>query len=116
MNPKKFLKVVIYVNSDHSYLLREILSDIYAGQTAKYEFYSFSMKGIRRSRSLVGPRALIGQTDKIELQEEERIETFIPIQRKEALLHEISKIHPYVHPIVDFYQVEDSTCLGHFEE
>jgi hypothetical protein len=116
MNPKTFLKVVVYVPSDYVYLIREILSDIGAGETNHYEFYTFSVKGVRRSRSLAGPRALLGQTDEIELKEEERIESFIPAERKEALLNEIRNVHPYIHPIVDFYRVEDSTCFSHFEE
>ncbi len=114
MNAKSFLKVVIYVSTDYTYLIREILSDIGAGKTAKYEFYSFSAKGIRRSRSLKGPRAMLGQTDQIEHFEEERIETFIKSSQKEALLKEIRQIEPAVHPMVDFYRVEDSTCFADF--
>jgi hypothetical protein len=114
MNAKTFLKVVIHVSADYAYLVREILSDVEAGKTAEYEYYTFSIKGTRRSRSLKGPRALMGQTDEIEHTEEERIETFIETSRKNLLLTEIQTIEPHIDVMVDFYRVEDSSCLGHF--
>ena len=114
MNASSLLKVVIHVSIDYAYFVREVLSDVQAGKAAKYEYYTFSIKGTRRSRSLVGPRALMGQTDQIEHTEEERIETFIESSQKQALLNEIKTIEPHVDLIIDFYHVEDSNCLEHF--
>ena len=114
MNAKSLLKVVIYVSADYAYFVREVLSDIDAGKTSEYEYYTFSTKGTRRSRSLKGPRAMLGQTDEIQHTEEERIETFIEISQKEILLSEIKAIEPHIDLMIDFYNVEDSNCLEHF--
>lgn len=114
MNTKSFLKVVIHVSADYAYLVREILSDIEAGKNADYEYYTFSIKGTRRSRSLKGPRALMGQTDHIEHLEEERIETFIESAQKNVLLAEIKAIESHINIMIDFYKVEGSNWMDHF--
>lgn len=114
MNNSSFLKVVIHVSADYAYLVREILSDIEAGKTAIYEYYTFSIKGTRRSRSLKGPRALMGQTDHIEHLEEERIETFIDETQKGILLAEIKAIESNIDIMIDFYKVEACNWMSHF--
>lgn len=99
----KFIKIVVYVPSSHADKIREILNSFSGSKIEKYDYCSFSLKGIGRFRPLKGSKPFIGKQDKIEEVEEERIETIALQKDAKKLIAVIKKIHPYEEPAIDVY-------------
>ncbi len=104
----KKLKVIVFVPTTHAEKIRKILRKVGAGKTKKYEGCSFSTFGLQRFYPRRGAVPFLGKIKKLELVEEERIETFILASLKDHLLSEILKVHPYEEPVIDFYEIESS--------
>ncbi len=75
------------------------------GHIGKYDFCSFSTKGVGRFRALKGANPFIGKIGKIEKVEEERIETICPKAKLKKALAAIASAHPYEEPAVDVYSL-----------
>jgi len=104
--PSQFVKIVIFVPTTHADKIREVLAQAGAGHIDNYDFCSFSSKGMGRFRPLTGAKPAIGQVDKIEEVEEERIETICPKNIVKEVIVEVKSIHPYEEPAIDIYPLE----------
>lgn len=99
----KFVKIVVYAPVSHAGKVREALAKSGCGHIGKYDFCSFSVKGIGRFRPLKGAKPFVGKAGKIEKVVEERIETICPKMRLKSALAAIKKVHPYEEPAIDVY-------------
>ena len=89
--------------SSHADLLRRTLASAGCGHIGKYDFCSFSVKGIGRFRALKGARPFLGKVGRTEKIVEERIETICRKSMVRTTLAAIKKAHPYEEPVVDVY-------------
>lgn len=96
-------KLVIYVPLTHADKIRQVLGEQGAGHLGKYDFCSFSVKGVGRFRPLEGANPTIGEVGKIEEVEEERIETVCREEEVEKILAAVRHVHPYEEPAIDVY-------------
>lgn len=99
----KFVKIVVYVPVSHVKKARKALADAGCGHIGKYDFCSFSVKGVGRFRPLKGAKPFIGRAGKIEKVIEERIETICPKTKLRAVLNAVKRAHPYEEPAIDVY-------------
>lgn len=99
----KFVKIVVYAPESHAEKVREALAKSGCGYIGKYDFCSFSVKGVGRFRPLKGAKPFVGSAGKIEKVVEERIETICPKAQLKAALAAVKKAHPYEEPAVDVY-------------
>ena len=99
----KFVKIAVYVDSDHADDVRKALSGSGAGRFNKYDNCSFSVKGTGRFRPLEGSNPAIGEVGKVEEVEEERIETICLSERLGEVLAAVRAAHPYEEPAIDVY-------------
>ncbi len=102
---KKF-KIVVYVPVESADALREAMGGAGAGQVGNYTHCTFSVRGIGRFIPTEGARPAIGEVDKPEVVEEERIEAVCSEEKLESVLKAIRDIHPYEEPATDVYSIE----------
>lgn len=99
----KFVKIAVFVPSSHAERIRAALAQAGCGHLGKYDFCSFTTKGVGRFRPLQGAKPFIGKVGKIEKVTEEKIETICPVAKLKKVLAAIKKTHPYDEPAVDVY-------------
>jgi hypothetical protein len=99
----KFVKIVVYVPSPYADKIRRVLAESGTGHIGKYDYCSFSVKGIGRFRPLKGTKPFIGKSGKIEKVPEERIETICPKKIFKKVLSAVKKAHPYEEPAIDIF-------------
>lgn len=102
-NVGKFVKIVVYTPESHAEKVREALAKSGCGHIGKYDFCSFSVKGVGRFRPLKGAKPFVGKAGRIEKVAEERIETICPKAKLNAVLAAVKKVHPYEEPAIDVY-------------
>lgn len=101
----KFVKIVVFAPSSHAEKVRKALAEAGCGYVGKYDFCSFSVKGVGRFRPLKGAKPFVGREGKIEKIIEERIETICPKAKLRAALEAVKAAHPYEEPAIDIYQL-----------
>lgn len=93
----------MYTPESHAKKVRKAFADSGCGHIGKYDFCSFSVKGVGRFRPLKGAKPFFGKTGKIEKVVEERIETICPKAKLKTALSVVKKVHPYEEPAIDVY-------------
>ena len=96
-------KLVIYVPTSHADQIRQVLAEAGAGHIGNYDYCSFSVKGTGRFRPRQGTNPHIGEQDKLEQVEEERIETVCPQEKAAEVVAKVREAHPYEEPAIDVY-------------
>lgn len=111
----EFVKIVVFVPSTHAEKIREVLGHAGAGHVGKYDFCSFSVKGVGRFRPQKGAKPFIGkdapqganrasgEEGKVEQVAEERIETICHRSKLKKVLAAVKGAHPYEEPAIDVY-------------
>lgn len=102
---KKY-KLVMYVPESHGDKLREAIGNAGAGKIGDYSFCTFTSKGVGRFKPETGANPTIGEVGKLEVVEEERIETVCSEDKLKDVLRAIKEVHPYEEPATDVYPIE----------
>jgi hypothetical protein len=105
----KIYKVIVYVPATSADKIRDVLGTSGAGKTTsgKYDYASFSSRGVGRFRPLKGANPTIGVIDKMEEVEEERIETVVEEYYLKDVLEAVRKAHPYEEPGIDVIELKN---------
>ena len=74
----KNVKLVVFVPISHTDIVRQALGEAGAGKIGNYDFCSFSSLGTGRFRGNENSNPSIGEPNKFESVEEERIEVLVP--------------------------------------
>jgi len=97
------VKLVVFVPGSHADAVRLSLAKAGGGHIGNYDSCSFSSKGQGRFRPLDGTNPFIGEQGKLEVVEEERVETICPERMLPELLKALKAAHPYEEPAIDIY-------------
>ena len=97
------VKIVVFVPATHGDVVRKALADAGAGHIGNYDFCSFSTRGVGRFRPLKGAKPFIGEVDKLEEVQEERIEVICGAENLEQILKAVRAVHPYEDQAIDIY-------------
>jgi len=100
------VKIVIFVPTSHSDIVRDALGNAGAGQIGNYSHCSFSTKGFGRFIPTIGANPKIGELNKLEQVEEERIETICSKEMLKSVIDAVKKVHPYEEVAIDIYSLE----------
>jgi len=103
----KLVKLVVTVPMTHGDLVRNAIGEAGGGKIGNYAFCSFSSKGTGRFKPLSGANPAIGQIDKLEAVEEERIEVTCQRDLLQDVIKAIKKVHPYEEVAIDVYLLEE---------
>lgn len=99
----KFVKIAVFVPTSHSDKVRDALNEGGSGCWNKYDYCSFTTKGVGRFRPLEGADPAVGDKGKINEVEEERVEAICLYKNMDKTLELVKKVHPYEEPAIDIY-------------
>ena len=97
------VKIVVFVPLTHTDIVRKAMGDAGAGEIGNYNYCSFSSRGTGRFTPLKGANPTIGEVNKAEEVEEERIEVICPKDKAKEVIGAIKKVHPYEEVAFDIY-------------
>ncbi len=100
------LKLVTYVPETHADLVRKAIGEAGGGILGKYEYCSFSIKGMGRFLGLEGSNPTIGKVGVLESVNEERIEVTIQQEKLDEVVKAIKSVHPYEEIPIDIYNLQ----------
>ena len=103
---EKKYKIVVYVPESHSEILREAMGKAGAGKIGNYSYCTFTTKGVGRFKPEEGANPIKGEIGKLEVSEEEKIETVCTENKLKEVLKAIKEVHPYEEPATDVYPIE----------
>jgi hypothetical protein len=102
----RYIKLTVNVPITHADAVREAMGRAGAGKIGSYGFCSFSTAGHGRSLPLQGANPTIGTIGKMEVIEEEKVETFCEEHILHEVIHIIKSVHPYEEPAITVYPIE----------
>ncbi|WP_099300419.1 Nif3-like dinuclear metal center hexameric protein [Bacillus sp. Marseille-P3800] len=106
-------KFVAFVPKTHGDAIRESLGEVGAGFIGEYSHCSFSSIGEGTFRPTERANPYLGENNKQEVVEEERIETIVPKHLTTSVIEAFVSAHPYEEPAYDLYPLEEpSVTLG----
>lgn len=100
------VKIVVFVPQTHADIVRESMANAGAGKIGNYSFCTFSSIGVGRFKPEGGANPYVGEIGKIELVNEERIETICDRENLQKVVEAIKKVHPYEEVALDIYPLE----------
>ncbi len=107
LQPKEnaLLKFVTTVPLQHADSVRNALFNAGAGHIGNYDSCSYNLTGEGTFRAQAGAHPHIGEIDALHVEPEVRIETVIPVMKKEEVLRALLAVHPYEEPVFDLYPI-----------
>ena len=107
LQPKEnaLLKFVTTVPVLHADSVRNALFNAGAGHIGNYDSCSYNLKGEGTFRPREGANPHIGEIETLHVEPEVRIETVIPIMKKEEVLRALLAVHPYEEPVFDLFPI-----------
>ncbi len=98
-------KIVVYVPLKDADMVREAIGKAGGGKLGKYNFCSFSTKGVGRFKPQDGANPHIGTVGKLESVDEERIEVTCSDDIVKKVITAIKRVHPYEEVAMDVYKL-----------
>jgi len=100
------VKLVVFVPTSYADIVRQTLGESGAGKIGNYDFCSFSSRGLGRFKGNESSKPAIGESEKYETVEEERIEVVLPRAILNNVIIAVKKVHPYEEVAFDIYPLE----------
>ena len=110
LDPKDdmLLKLVTFVPADKAEELREALFNAGCGCIGNYDACSYNLEGIGTFRAGDNTNPYCGEIGIPHKEKETRIETILPLFKKNAVEKALIEVHPYEEPAYDFYPLKNS--------
>lgn len=105
------VKIVVYVPLTHSNAVRDAIGAAGGGGIGNYSYCSFSSKGTGRFKPNEKAKPYLGESNKLEEVEEEKIEFICPRKIAKKVIKAIKKAHPYEEVALDVYPLIDEDDL-----
>lgn len=107
LQPKEdaLLKFVTTVPEQHAESVRNAIFNAGAGSIGNYDSCSYNLTGEGTFRAGEGANPFVGEKDELHFEREIRIETVIPVMKKEEVLRALLAVHPYEEPVYDLYPI-----------
>ena len=117
LNPKKnsLLKFVTTAPHSHAQIVRNAIFNAGAGHIGEYDNCSYNLQGEGTFRAKKGASPHVGEIGKLHVEPEVRIETVIPIIKKNEVIRSLIAVHPYEEPVYDLYPINNvwsAYCLS----
>ena len=99
------LKFVTTVPVQYAESVRNALFNAGAGHIGNYDSCSYNLMGEGTFRAREGASPHVGEIDALHFEPEVRIETVIPVMKREEVLRALLAVHPYEEPVYDLYPI-----------
>ena len=107
LEPRKqaLLKFVTTAPLQHAESVRNALFNAGAGHIGNYDSCSYNLNGEGTFRAKEGANPHVGDVNELHYEPEVRIETVVPIMKKDEVLRALLAVHPYEEPVFDLYPI-----------
>lgn len=100
---ESYVKLAVYVPTDHIEAVRHAISEAGAGYIGNYSDCSFRVKGTGTFKPQSGTNPFIGTIGQLEEVEEYRLETIVPEKKINTVVSAMQRAHPYEEVAYDLY-------------
>ena len=110
LNPKRnsLLKFVTTVPHSHAQTVRNAIFNAGAGNIGEYDSCSYNLEGEGTFRAKEGADPHVGEIGELHFEPEVRIETIIPVMKKNEVIRALIAVHPYEEPVYDLYPINNN--------
>ena len=92
---KTYIKLVVFAPSGYVQVIRDRMGEIGGGNIGSYSHCTFAGKGIGSFKPLLGSNPFVGEIGKLEIVDQMRLETILPLHKLESMVQAIKEVHPY---------------------
>lgn len=106
-------KVKIFVTLPKENLedIRKAMCDAGAGIIGNYTYCTTSTKTVGTFKPNENANPYIGEQNKLEYVEEEKLEVICDIEKVKDVINELRKVHPYEEPAIDIVPLIDESVF-----
>ena len=101
------VKIFVTVTKDNLEDVRTAMCEAGAGIIGNYSFCSASTKTVGTFMPNDNANPYIGDKNKLEFVEEEKLEVICDIEKVKKVIQELRKVHPYEEPAIDIVPLID---------
>ena len=101
------VKIFVTVPKDNVEDVRTAMCEAGAGIIGNYSFCSASTKTVGTFMPNDNANPYIGEKNKLEFVEEEKLEVICDIEKVKKVIQELRKVHPYEEPAIDIVPLID---------
>lgn len=105
------VKIIVTVPYENVEEVREAICSEGAGVIGEYSYCSISTKCIGTFKPNDNAKPYIGEKNKLEFVQEEKIETICDINIVKRVLKKLREVHPYEEPAIDIVPLIDEENL-----
>lgn len=105
------VKIIVTAPSEHVDNLRNTICEAGAGKIGNYTHCSILTKCIGTFKPLERANPYIGEKNKLEVVNEERLEVICDIKKAKKVISKIREVHPYEEPGIDIIPLIDEETL-----
>jgi len=105
------VKIFVTVPCENTEDVRNAVCKAGAGIIGEYEYCTTSVKSIGTFIPSNNANPYIGESNKLEIVEEDKLEFICDIQKAKHVVSELRKVHPYEEPAIDIIPLIDEYTL-----
>ena len=105
------VKIFVTVPGENTEDVRNAVCKAGAGIIGEYEYCTTSVKSIGTFIPSNNANPYIGESNKLEIVEEDKLEFICDIQKAKHVISELRKVHPYEEPAIDIIPLIDEDTL-----
>lgn len=97
----KYVKIIVTVPVENSKEVRDAICSAGAGAIGNYSYCTNTISSIGTFIPNENANPYIGESNKLEVVKEDRIEVICEIEKAKHVVSELRKVHPYEEPAID---------------
>ena len=101
------VKIIVTVPKDNTEEVRNSICNEGAGIIGNYSDCSMTTKCIGTFKPNDNANPYIGQSNKLEFVEEDKLEVVCPVDKVKSVISKLREIHPYEEPAIDIIPLLD---------
>lgn len=105
------VKIIVTVPCDYTNEVRNAMFNAGAGIIGDYSFCSTYVKSIGTFIPNEVANPYIGENNKLEIVEEDKLEVICDINNAKKVIVELRRVHPYEEPAIDIVPLIDESSL-----
>ena len=105
------VKIFVTVPIENTQEVRDAVCKAGAGIIGKYSYCTTCVKSIGTFIPNDNAKPYIGENNKLEYVEEDKLEVICDIQKAKHVITELRKVHPYEEPAIDIVPLIDEDSL-----
>ncbi len=103
------VKIIVTVPTKNTEEIRNAICSVGAGIIGNYSYCTMSTKCIGSFKPNEKANPYIGENNKIEFVEEDKLEVVCPIEKVKSVVSKLRENHPYEEPAIDIIPLLDES-------